>query len=350
MEQNQYYAFVGTNSVRGSEGIYSICIDAETLVPTVVSTRQEYNVGAIKLPGSGEYLYAGCEGMTFRGRADGGIAAYRVLPDGRLEDNGYAYAHGQRICAIDTDERISQAYTASFFNGTVAICGIDRDGRLQPARKVVESRDNPDFPPFMPKGLHCVRAIGDRYFGVISIVEGSFIVYSVEDGRRVAQYVFPEHTMIRWLETCGRYVYALLQSPGDIYVFRNDLDKDGTIPLIQVTSILPDGAESRFDSTTIHATPDGSIVMAASRAENALSLFQVLEDGKLELKNVVTLPGETPRDFNISKDGKIVVAACQKSDEVCVLKIDYENYDLIYREGCKVSVPSPAAVAVSGLM
>lgn len=350
MTQNCYYAYIGTNSVRGSEGIYSLRIDAKTYVPQIVSAQQEYNVGSIKLSADDKYLYAGCEGMTFRGKADGGVAGYRVSSTGVLSANGYAYANGQRTCAIDTNDSGTQLYTASFFNGTLAYCQVDSNGAPMPARIVVESLDNTKFPPFMPKGLHCVRAIGEDYVGVISIVEGALIVYSAKDGRRITQYTFPDMAMIRWMEVCGQYIYVLMQSPGDVYVFKNQLAETGKIPLIQTISILPEGSKSRFDSTTIHAIPNGKVMLAASRAENSLTVFQVQENGLLSRKNVVSLPGETPRDFNISKDGKIVVVACQKSDAVCVLELDYEKYDLVYHHGCQVHVPSPAAVTVTNLM
>ena len=76
-------------------------------------------------------------------------------------------------------------------------------------------------------------------------------------------------------------------------------------------------------------------------------MFRILPDGKLGLSNIVTLPGETPRDFGISQDGKLVVTCLQKTNEICIHTIDYEHATLV-DTGHKLAIPSPAAMAITG--
>ena len=67
MQKKDYIAFIGTNSVRGSQGIYTVQIDGDSLQAKVISTQEAYNTGALALSHSKKYLYAASEGMTFGG-------------------------------------------------------------------------------------------------------------------------------------------------------------------------------------------------------------------------------------------------------------------------------------------
>ena len=136
----------------------------------------------------------------------------------------------------------------------------------------------------------------------------------------------------------------MMQMPDDIYVFESHLSENGSLKLIQKTSLLPQTCREMRAASTIRATPDGKLVLAANRPTNSITVFKRLRDGRLDRRSVCVLPGEVPRDFNISQDGQIVVTALQKSDQICVHRIDYENMRLGPMEGM-VSIPSPAAVS-----
>lgn len=343
MNTPHYLAFVGTNSVRGSKGIYSVSIDAETLRPTLVSTHQAYNTGALSIGRAHNWLYAANEGMTFQGLADGGVTGYAYDGDGMLTELGGARSHGQRTCAVALDEGARCVYGANFYEGTWAKWPLDETGAPQPASLVVAP---PEVPDTFLKALHCILPIGEKYVGVISLTECALVIYRAEDGSRVTQYVFPNRPFPRYLEVCGSCIYAMMQDPGDIYVFKNRLDENGTIDLIQTISVQR-GKMAHYGTTTIRVTPDRRLMLAATREANSLSVFRVLPDGWLELADVVTLPGETPRDFGISQDGRFTVTCLQRSNEICIHRIDPEKAALT-DTGYKLSIPSPAAAAVTG--
>ena len=345
MSKPRYIAFVGTNSVRGSKGIYSVAIDGETLRPEIVSTHQVYNTGALSIAKNRRLLYAGSEGMTFKGLADGGVYGYSYDENGALTEIGAARSYGQRTCAVAVDDAARNVYGANFYEGTWAKWELDGDGAPQPAQLVVAP---PDVPGAFLKALHCITPIGEKYVGVISLTEGALVIYNAADGSRVTDFVFPGRPFCRYLEVCGDCLYALMQDPGDIYVFRNHLEENGSIELIQTISVQREKME-RYGTTTIRATPDRTLMIAATRNANSLTVFRVLPDGRLELSDVVKLPGETPRDFGISQDGAITVTCLQKTNEICIHKIDYANATLV-DTGYQLDIPSPAAMAVTGRM
>ena len=90
MNKPHYIAFVGTNSVRGSKGIYSVAIDGETFEPVIAATHQVYNTGTLAISKKANRLYAGSEGMTFKGVADGGVYGYAYDENGTLTELGAA--------------------------------------------------------------------------------------------------------------------------------------------------------------------------------------------------------------------------------------------------------------------
>jgi 6-phosphogluconolactonase len=345
MNRPYYIAFIGTNSVRGSLGIYSVRIDADTKEAALVATHQVYNTGALSIGTKHHRLYAASEGMTFKGVADGGVYGYSFDAKGQLTELGAARSHGQRTCAVALDDAEQNAYGANFYEGTWVKWPLDENGAPKEASLVVEP---PDVPGAFLKALHCVKAIGEDYVAVISLTEGALVVYRSDDGSRVTEFTFPGKPFCRYLEVCGNYIYALMQDPGDVYVFRNRLDENGTIEHIQTISVQREKME-RYGTTTIRVTPNHQLMIAATREANSLTVFRIMEDGRLELSDVVTLNGEVPRDFAISGDGALVVSCLQKTNEICVHEIDYDKATLVDC-GIKLAIPSPAAAAMTGRM
>ena len=67
--QENYLIYVGTNSVRGSRGIYTVAADPRDWSMKILSAAPAYNSGGICLSPDKKNLYAAAEGMTFDGYA-----------------------------------------------------------------------------------------------------------------------------------------------------------------------------------------------------------------------------------------------------------------------------------------
>ncbi|MCI9297152.1 MAG: lactonase family protein [Lachnospiraceae bacterium] len=342
MGNSYYQAYIGTNSVRGSRGIYCVRIDAETFEPELIAAEQAYNSGSVALDQKGKFLYAASEGMTFEGYADGGVSAYEIGMDGTLKKLGGQRTYGQRTCCVAVDEKGENVYACNFYKGTFSAFPVADKGGLYPAKYVIKPPAETGW-----KALHCVAPIGDGYIGVISLAECALVIYRAKDGERITSYTFPGNPFPRYFETAGSHIYAMMQMPDDIYVFEERLNRDGSIRLVQKISVMDQTYQGMAATSTLRATPDGRLLLAANRPSDSITVFERRQDGRLERKHITRLPGRGPRDFHISGDGRIVVAALQHSDEISVHEIDYEKGSLTQR-GKKLSIPSPAAVAISG--
>lgn len=336
-----YYAYIGTNSVRGSQGIYTLRIDADAHTAEVVSSTHAYNSGGLALSPDEKFLYAASEGMTFDGFADGGVTAYQIDSTGKLHRLNGQRSHGQRTCCTAVDAKGQTVYACNFYQGTWSAYPLDADGALRPAKYVVSPPENSIW-----KALHCIAPIDDEHVGVISLAECALVIYRACDGTRVTSFSFPDQPFPRYFASDGNFIYAMMQSPDDIYVFRTFLKESGTIELIQKISLLDDAHPAPAATSTIRLTPDHSLLLAANRPSNTITLFSRQQNGILVREQMTALSGNGPRDFNISGDGALAVIAMQHSDEVYVHKIDYRQKTLVQLCG-PIQIPSPAAVAVS---
>ena len=336
-----YRAWIGTNSVRGSAGIYTLEILPEAEQVRVVACAPAYNSGSLALGKGEQVLYAASEGMTFDGCAAGGVTAFAIGRDGSLSKLNGARSAGQRTCCVAADPAGRAVYGCDFYVGTWNAWPLNPDGSLRPFRLSV--------PPAAggKQALHCIAPIDKELLAVISLAENALVVYKTEDGSRVTSFTFPEGVFARYLAVADGTIYAMLQMPDDIYVFENRLRLDGTIRHIQTIAVMDAAHRTMPATSTIRVTPDGGLVLAANRPSNSITVFSRNPDGTLRFEDLVVIPGNGPRDFNISGDGRLAVVAMQHSDEVFVLRVDYEKKTLLPLAG-PVRVPSPAAVVVSG--
>lgn len=77
-------AFVGTNSLRGSQGIYTLAIDEHTAEMKIVRTIPAENSSYLCIDKDEKHLYATIESNSFHGIDGGGVSAYQIDEDGNL--------------------------------------------------------------------------------------------------------------------------------------------------------------------------------------------------------------------------------------------------------------------------
>ena len=121
----------------------------------------------------------------------------------------------------------------------------------------------------------------------------------------------------------GRSLYLMNECSGTVTVFDYD-DKTKSLKEKQtISAYLP---EDQFDtkelesiypknfgfwafSAHIMVTPDERHVITANRGHNSLTVFDRKSDGTLKLNSHYLTGGNHPRNFDISKDGKIIIVA-----------------------------------------
>ena len=348
--KNEYIGFVGTTSTNGSKGVYKIALDRETGAVRVLDTQPAYNSGYLALSRDKKTLYVLSEGMTFRGRATGGITAYDVSSGGFAE-RGWAYTDGQRPCFVDSDPEAGEIYVGNFFNGTLAVFEMRPDGGVGSMKAYLTHEKRGPFGP----GVHCaVKAPNAPYLAGIEISGNVVYLYDCTDGyRRVFETCLPDMSGPRHMTFSpdGRFLYVNRQNDEKVTVFRFCPGEPEMLREIQTVDARNPDMVGRTELAAIRLCPGHSLLAVSHRGrgrenrEDAVTLFSIdPETGLLTWRQAVRCGGEMPRDVNFTPDGRFLVAGYQSQNYLDVYRLDEETQTLQYA-GRGPDIPSPVCIA-----
>ncbi|MDN5468457.1 MAG: lactonase family protein, partial [Lactococcus raffinolactis] len=108
------------------------------------------------------------------------------------------------------------------------------------------------------------------------------------------------------------YLMNELNSTVEVLIY----DGVGQFTLLQTISTLPEDWTDFNGTAAIRVSTDGKFLYGSNRGHDSIAVFKILADGTLELSQLAATHGKMPRDFNLSSDEKIVIAAHQDSDNV----------------------------------
>lgn len=345
----QYDLYVGTNSQRGSQGVYHVLLDGETGSMEIAGVIPFYNSGYLVRSKNGRRLYVASEGMTFRGAATGGVVTYD-LSEGTPRELDSQPTHGQRPChiSLSPDERV--LYVGNFFGGTIAVLPVGEDGCVAPASHVLAHTRTERF----RAGIHCVMphprgkclAAIELAHNAINLYDprrGYEMVYSLE----LPNGLFPRHMVF---SRDGRFLYLLSQEQSRVYVYAYLPDQADQLQELQQISTLPEGFRGRNEAAAIRLQPGGDLLVTSNRGVgegerlDSVAVFRRQEKtGLLSLIQIQSTQGRTPRDVQFTPDGKWLVAALQASDALESYRVDGQSGELTL--GRALPVPSPACIA-----
>ena len=128
---NDQFAFVGTYTRLGSEGVYTLRLNGETGELTQVSVAGGLeNPSFVALDPSGDHLYAVSETNAFNG--SGGITAFNVNKStGELTQINQQSTGGPGPCHLMVDSTDSMVIVTNYSGGSVSSHPINADGSVR---------------------------------------------------------------------------------------------------------------------------------------------------------------------------------------------------------------------------
>ena len=115
----------------------------------------------------------------------------------------------------------------------------------------------------------------------------------------------------------------------------------GVITPKQRLSLLSDGFTGAVGAAEVRFSPDGKFSYVSNRGDaNTISVFGRKATGEFERIQQISSGGIMPRNFNMTADGKYLLAAHQASNDVVIFKRDIESGKLTQTDW-KVSVNKP---------
>ena len=210
----------------------------------------------------------------------GNLAAFRVLPDGRLSEAFYADQH-----------------FASSNGGSAHAHGIvfSQDGRHMFVAEL---------------GLDRVYSYAvDAAHGKIAPASPAFVGVHPGAGPRRLQ-----------LSPDGRYLYVNHETDAEVSVFAVH---GANLVEVQTVSTLPAGVSVPNKTAEIVIDARGRHLYVGNRGHDSLAVFDINpSDGRLTLAANVPAGGKTPRNLRLDPTGRFLLSANEGDGTITVFKVD----------------------------
>lgn len=256
--------------------------------------------------------------------------------------------HGNSPCYSEVKDS-GFLFTANYGQGNVVVQPINEAGAIEGASDIQDYTEaaaslGVDSHP------HTIRNIpGTNRYVVTDLGMNRLIVYEFDEAQ--AKLFFVEE-ILTGHQTGPRHV-AFHPTLPRMYVI-NELDSSiltysynedgGSLKQIQKMKTIPDDFAGTNYCADIHVAPSGLFLYASNRGHHSIASFVVSADGTLQALDYISTGGEWPRSFAIVPDGKFLLVANERTNQVNVMAIHGDG--LVTDTGKSYSVNRPVCVKV----
>jgi 6-phosphogluconolactonase len=319
--------FIGTYTknmgwVNGkAKGIYTCRMNNLTGELTVIdSTTDIQNPSFLTISPDKKFLYAVAENGGDALARFGSVVAYKILPNYKLLKINEIASYGAAPCYISMDKKGKFVFVANYSTGNVVSYSVKQDGGLTDticmkrdvakaplAHQIFESPDE--------TSMFVVDKGADKIYIYDKGVNGNL---TLKNSVATAKGAGPRHFDFAPNFKFG-YVINELSSTINAYSFNA---KNNELKELQSISTLPKDFDGKNTCAEIFVHPNGRFVYGSNRGHNSIAIFKINDAGTLELVGHESTQGKTPRNFMISRDGKLLLVANQSSDNIVAFSID----------------------------
>lgn len=245
---------------------------------------------------------------------------------GKLDLINKQNSKGADPCYIINDDK--NVIVANYSGANISVFSKNKDGSLAEAKQVLQhfgtgSNTQRQKSPH----VHMVHFSPDKKFVLATdLGNDKMYVYSyfpdeastvlkLKDSISLKLGSGPRHLTF---SKDGKFIYLLHELDGALTVFRNT---NGSLKKIEETTILAKDFKGTFSAADIHISPDGKFLYSTNRGEaNNITIFKILNNGKLYLQGQTSTLGKGPRNFAIDPTGNFLLVAHQYTNEVVIFK------------------------------
>lgn len=278
------------------------------------------------------------------------VSSFRYSAEsGKLDLINKQNSKGADPCYLINDEK--NVIVANYSGGNISVFGKNKDGSLTEAKQVIQHRGT-GINTQRQEGphVHMVHFSPDKKF-VLATDLGNDSVYLYSYNPNAASNVLELKDFISLKSGSGprhltfgkdgKFVYLLQELDGAVTVFSYS---NGILKKIDETTILAKDHKGTCSAADIHISPDGRFLYASNRGEaNTITIFKILKNGKLQLKDQTSTLGKGPRNFAIDPTGKFLLVAHQYSNDVVIFKRN-KTTGLLTDTGKKITLCSPVCL------
>lgn len=319
--QDELAMLVGTYTNGTSKGIYTFRFNQETGVAAPLSSFELPNPSYLTPSEDGKFIYAVSE-MSDSAASVSSFAFDKATGTLRLLNTEHTL--GADPCYVATNGE--EVLTANYSGGTMSVFPLRKDGRLEPVDTLFEgTATGSDTIRQVAPHIHCAHFSPDGKYIFATDFSADRILRFVLHPKDIIPHPSLEATHIEagsgprhlTFSPGGKHAYLISELSGKVTVFNYN---DGKLEQIQ--TITADTIAAR-GSADIHLSPDGKYLYASNRLkEDGIAIFAVNPDNGTLAKVSYQLTGIHPRHFNITPNGKYLLAACRDSNVIQVYERD----------------------------
>ncbi len=301
---------------------------------------------------NGRFLYA----VNEAGHNDDSISAFTIdLKSGKLSLLNHVPAHGSSPCDLALDKTGRFLAVANYANGSVAVFPVLPDGRLGEA-VASDQHHGSSVNPERQKGPHAHSVLfspDNRFLLSCDLGLDKIFVYRFDAATGAIAVNGPEQASVApgsgprhlTFHPNGQTLYVVSEMGSTVAVFHYDSASGGLDPM-QTVSTLPEGFTGANIAAEIAVNAAGSVLYASNRGNDSVALFTIDPQRWLltPMEHVSSL-GKTPRYFTFDPAGQYLIVANQDSDNLVVFHVHPRTGELRPAGPVITGVPKPSCIA-----
>jgi 6-phosphogluconolactonase len=318
-----YNLLIGTYTNTGkSEGIYTYQFNSTSGATKLKSVAKDLaNPSFLAVSPDKKNVYAVSEAGT-----SSAVTAFAFnAATGNLEVLNKQASQGADPCYVTSDKH--HVIIGNYSGGSLAVYGRKDDGSLTEAKQVIQHTGKSIDPEKRQESAHVHQVIfspDKKYLISNDLGEDHIYIYNyfplgkkqvltIKNVIKVPAGSGPRHLIF---SPNGKFAYLAHEFTGKITAF---VYADGKLTRIQEVGTVASDFKGRIDAADIHVSPDGKFLYQSNRGDvNAISVFGIMPTGRLSVASKTSTLGIGPRNFAIDPNGKFLLVANQKSDEVVI--------------------------------
>lgn len=273
-----------------------------------------------------------------------GIATYRIK-DGKAKQLDTYFHEGAAPCYISVDSQKHLVSTANYHLATINVFSYDENGKLTfitndthegHGPRAEQDQAHPHFFDETPAGnlVSCDLGIDAVDFYKLDGDKLKHLArYQMESGFGTRHLVFSPD---------GKTMYIVGELSSQVNVARLN-ENTWEFEDIATYKTIPDDFSDHNGAAAIRISKDSKFIYISNRGHDSIAVFKVLNDGKLELVQRISVFGSFPRDFNWDKDEKYLVVANQNTNNATLYRRNSETGNLT---PIQKDIPVPEATRV----
>lgn len=254
-----------------------------------------------------------------------GIATYRIKDEKAEQLDTYLH-EGAAPCYISVDPQKHLVFTANYHLATINVFSYDKNGKLTfvtnekhegHGPRPEQDAAHPHFFDETPAGnlVSCDLGIDAVDFYRLEGDKLKHLArYQMEKGFGTRHITFSPD---------GKTMYIVGELSSQVNVAHLN-EQTWDFEDIATYKTIPEDFTDHNGAAAIRISKDGKFIYVSNRGHDSIAVFKVLNDGKLELAQRISVFGSFPRDFNWDKSEKYLVVANQNTNNATLYRRNSE--------------------------